>query len=155
MISYLYVVLRPSDGARKVGLSINPAVRLLGIKAEFRERCILEYTAECLPDHVDAAERHAHALLWAARIKGEWFSVKQETARAAVDAAIAAAAAGEPLQRPPPSHGRTERFEMRADKEMMAALDYLRTQENDLPTRAEMARRIVDREYERIYGPFS
>lgn len=151
MTGYLYVVLRPSDGARKVGQSVNPAVRLVGLNSEFRERCILEHTAECPLDHIDAAEKHAHALLWDARVEGEWFSVKMETARAAVDAAIATALAGEPLQKPH-KHSRTERFEMRVDKEMMDALDFLRAQEKDVPTRAEMLRRIVDRKHEQMFG---
>lgn len=145
MTGYLYVVLRPSDGARKVGQSVNPAVRLVGINTEQRMRCELEYSAQCPDDHVDAAERHAHALLWDARVEGEWFNVKAETAQAAVDAAIAAALAGEPPQRPPKRGNKTARFEMRIDHVMMEQLDYLRMREPDLPTRAEMVRRLVDR----------
>jgi hypothetical protein len=152
MTSYLYVVLRPSDGARKVGQSINPVSRLTFINWVEGGGCRLEHAVECPTDHINDAEKHAHALLWDARIKGEWFAVKQETARAAVDAAIAVAVAGEPPQRPPP-HGRTERFEMRVDKEMMDALDFLRAQETDLPTRAEMVRRMVDRKHEQVFGP--
>lgn len=154
MTGYLYVVLRPSDGARKVGQSINPAARLLGINTEQSMRCSVEYQAECSEHHIDAAEKHAHALLWDSTLGREWFAVDQDAARAAVDAAIAAARADAPMLKPPkPSNAKTSRFEMRASREMLYQLDYLRAQEPDLPPRTEMLRRIVDREHERVFGP--
>jgi hypothetical protein len=143
MTGYLYVVLRPSDGARKVGQSINPAARLIGINNEQAMRCSIEYQAECPVDSIDAAEGHAHALLWDGALGREWFAVDQEAARAAVDAAIAAALADGPMLKPPKPTVKYERLEMRVDLEWLKRLDDWRRQQDDLPTRAEALRRLT------------
>ena len=39
---------------------------------------------------------------------------------------------------------KTERFEMRVSDEFLSMLDDLRKNENDLPSRAEMLRRLVE-----------
>ena len=44
---------------------------------------------------------------------------------------------------PDMSQNKEKRFEMRADSEFIQALDQLRRDEPDLPSRAEMVRRLV------------
>lgn len=145
---YLYVIRSPS-GLRKVGSSIAPLARARQLSTintiDEAGTFTLEYQREC-PDPAVDAEKHAQALLAPARVrlKREYFQVGLEMATAAVDAAIDAASAGEPLMKPPPS-GRTERFEMRVSDKMIEQLDCLRRLESDMPTRSEMLRRLVDR----------
>lgn len=144
MTGYLYVVLRPSDGARKVGQSVNPAARLLGINTEQSMRCSVEYQAECSEHQIDAAEKHAHALLWDSTLGREWFAVDQDAARAAVDAAIAAARDDAPMLKPPrPSARKYERLEMRVDETWLKQIDDWRRKQDDLPSRAEALRRLT------------
>lgn len=141
--AFLYVIRRPTDGARKVGQSVNPASRLIGLNSEQGCRCALEHSAPCPADDVDAAEKHAHALLWDLGLGREWFDADLETARRAVDAAVAAALAGEPMRRPPKA-GKFIRLEMRVDPEWLKRLDEWRRKQEDIPTRAEAVRRMTE-----------
>lgn len=139
-MAYLYVIRAPG-GARKVGYSRDPETRRRSLSTTGYV-CTLEHFAECPDGLTRAAEKHAHALLWDGHLQSEWFAADPDAARAAVDAAIAAALAGEPMRRPPG----TGRFEFRFDEETTGKqLDYLRRLEPDVPSRAEMVRRIVDR----------
>jgi len=99
----LYVIRAPS-GARKIGQSIHAPMRLTQLKTynaikEYGD-LVIEYELPCPPNYLTAGERHAHALVWDHRIKGEWFTIDAEQARSAVDAAVAAAQAGGPFIKP-------------------------------------------------------
>lgn len=143
--AFLYVVLRPTDGARKVGYSINPAMRTGDISAKQRCACVLEYTEACTAENaIEAAERHAHALLWYAHVKGEWFAVDLDTAKQAVTTALEAAARGGPFRRPPVKRAKTETFTISATAQWVADLDNWRRLEPDLPTRTAAITRICE-----------
>lgn len=148
--AFLYVVHRPTDGARKVGYSGNPVLRLADINRQQKCHCTLEYSEACTAENaIAAAERHAHAMLWHAHVRGEWFAVDLDTARQAIAAAMEAAARGGPFRRPPVKRAKTETFTISATERWVADLDDWRRLEPDLPTRTAAITRICEAAFEK------
>lgn len=77
----------------KVGVSTNPARRVRSLSGASGYRLRLAEARDT--DDAEAVERLAHWLLRATRLHGEWFRVNVETAKAAVERAMAMVAAGE------------------------------------------------------------
>lgn len=91
--AFLYVI-GPAEGAQKVGLSRDPAVRLSDLRVSNGLDLILHHTAPVDARDVLMAEKYAHALLWTKHARGEWFHVSPSQAQRAVDLAAAGVAEG-------------------------------------------------------------
>jgi hypothetical protein len=89
-----------------------------------------------------AVERAAHELLRSARISGDWFSVTPDTAIAAVKATVIGMVGRLDLPR---QQGMERPFHMKVSDKWLEALDDIRRTEPDLPTRAQMLHRLVER----------
>ena len=125
-------VIKSDGGPVKIGISSDPDVRRQALESHGPNRLTLVHTRDV--DVPGAVERAAHRLLSDHRRKGEWFDVSVADAIAAIDAALIA--------------GGSQLLTFRADPESLAALDALRRDEEDIPTRSEMVRRVIRRAVE-------
>lgn len=142
--AFLYIVRRQSDGARKVGYSLNPETRLIAIKGEQRCACVIEFAGQCATN-APYAEKHAHALLWGHRVEKEWFAVDLETAQQAVIAALDTAANRLPFRKPPRRGAdRSITLTLKVSPEWIMKLNDWRRLERDLPSEPEAIRRICE-----------
>lgn len=72
----------------KVGRTGEPWVRLEGLRCEYKgERVLMAFMTRPL-DNVVLVEARAHQLLQAFRVDGEWFSVSEHDAEAAIRQAM-------------------------------------------------------------------
>jgi predicted GIY-YIG superfamily endonuclease len=147
--AFLYVVRRPTDGARKVGFTSDTTSRLYNINSSQGCRCALEYAeARTISVAIESAEKHAHALLWESRVEGEWFAVDLETAQQAVAAAFDAAELGGTMLKPPRGKSaKTETFTVKVSRQWLKDLDDWRRLEKDLPSRTEAIMRMCDKAF--------
>lgn len=100
-------VMGEADGPRKIGIARDVRKRLHAIRSSSLLEASVLHERE-LGDDAWRVEAHAHKLLKAQRIRGEWFDVTTEAAIAAIEAALLKVAAGEPVVR---SVGRKKEFE--------------------------------------------
>jgi len=70
--SYLYVII-DTDGARKLGFSMNPDKRVKELQTGNPKELSVEYRLPVRERRL--AEKSLHALFPAERIRGEWFSL--------------------------------------------------------------------------------
>jgi hypothetical protein len=75
---------RESDGAHKVGQSIDPIKRHLGVKHDVGCSVRVVSMLECSRGDALMVEQLAHAFLWQHRIDGEWFTADLETIENAI-----------------------------------------------------------------------
>lgn len=137
-------VMDDGQGRVKIGRSGKPDER-------HKQICFSEGKSVALVfstlHHQNAAslERQAQAHLRDKRLRGDWYAATPEEAISAVVKATQGqfASEAEPT--------RFDTFSMRADAEFLRRLDELRRREPDLPSRAEMVRRLVDA----AFGPVS
>lgn len=148
----LYVMVR-DDGAIKIGRSINPAKR----RNQLGSRMKLVYESGVIAD-IKVVERRAHEVmcLKGEQLWGEWFRGAPEAAIEAIETAQKqhAGAELELVGRYKPNKkgpiGERKVFSVRdPGGRLRKKLDILRRRESDLPSRAEMLRRLVVREKEK------
>ena len=140
-------IMEADDGTLKLGHSVAPSRRA----KELRRAVSIVHTTDVL-EHAERIERLAHRVLalHGRHIRGEWFEATLDQAVEAIEIAIRQAADCElklgwalTPSRPAIVREPTERFEMRMSASDLAALDRLRKGEDDLPSRAEMIRRLI------------
>lgn len=73
---YVYLVLAPSSGLHKIGLSTAPVRRMVGINAAAGEKCVLIHTIKT--NDAPRLEREFHDAHAAKRVSGEWFRLTAE-----------------------------------------------------------------------------
>lgn len=137
------------DGTVKVGNSIRPEARIKEVGRG--ANLVLAYKSDLLDD-AEYIERAAHGILRLAKkhVKDEWFFASVAEARSAISTAIAIAEKMQlPLQYVAPPKWETLRVDD-PDHMFRDGLDLLRKQEDDLPGRSEMVRRLVDRAAEAL-----
>lgn len=102
-VAFIYAFQAESGGPVKVGQSVDPEKRAVGLGRGTASKVVVLGARQCHFHDRLFAERYAHALLWPRRVRGEWFDVEPEQALAAIRIAVAQVEAG----RLPP--GQTER----------------------------------------------
>jgi len=71
---YVYVIGTRSDGAVKIGISVNPANRIKKIRVQYpSER--LQVVGQVWVEDMGAAEAIAHRTLAGKKVAGEWFAI--------------------------------------------------------------------------------
>ena len=138
-------VMRGDDGRLKVGHSRDPDRRskeLGGIE--------ILHTTPTL-EQAERIERLAHRLLALSgkHVRGEWFEANLEDAIAAIETAVKQAEGNE-LELGARFANDTKPLHMRANSRTMSMLDDLRKAEDDLPSRSEMIRRLVERAHKAL-----
>lgn len=139
-------VIGQDGGPKKIGIAGNVRARFNVIRsASLVDVAILHDR----PIGEDAwkVEGHAHRLLQAKRIRGEWFDVTTEEAVSAIDAAMECVANGEPVPR---SVGRkkewTEQLRLPLANGTTARIDAVLEQGEP---RLDMIREAIEREIKR------
>jgi hypothetical protein len=141
-------VMQAEDGTIKLGHSVDPDRRATQLG-----RHVEVVHATDVIEHVERIERLAHRVLalHGRHIRGEWFEATITDAILAIEIATRQAEQqelmlGGTLGNRLPQHLEPDKFfQMRVNGEFNQSLDRLRKKEDDLPTRAEMIRRLVDR----------
>lgn len=121
MTKYLYAIVGNGDLV-KVGISKNPdrrAMTLSTVATPLRAA----YTA-LIPDEFSArqVEINAHSLLWAHRVRGEWFRVRFSEAKTAIQMAMQIAANGKRLHLPPKPDARSAIANFKTTPELKARI---------------------------------
>lgn len=143
-------VMVDSEGRIKLGHSVNPTAR----SKQMPRPVTLVHETDVI-EQAERVERLAHRILalHGTHLRGEWFEASLEDALQAIEIAIRQAEQEE-LALGGRLDGRADietsaqkypLFNFRADPETLEALDKLRRDEPDIPTRSEMARRIIKR----------
>lgn len=83
----VYVMAEEGSASLKIGHAANPRLRLSNMRVGSSRIISLVYEVRC--EQADAVERKVHDLLAEQRVRGEWFSVTEEEARAAIAFVIA------------------------------------------------------------------
>src|SRR6185295_12478697 len=91
--AYLYV-MGDSDGPQKIGVTCNLQSRRQVVQVSSLNRLQEPFALQMPRKTAFAAERYAHWLLRARRVRGEWYRVTPKEAIAAVRRAHRAALAG-------------------------------------------------------------
>lgn len=118
--NFVYVLWRDSDGAHKIGQSINPWQRMRDQQRELGcQMKIVALLERPLGDALNV-EQSAHFALWRYRLDGEWFSAKLK----AIFAAVEFAASQEDIRQ----------FQLRR----LAAVDAIEAEWGRRPTRDEI-----------------
>ena len=136
-------VMAGDDGTVKVGRSERPDQRVKEVAFMAGRVVSLVYSTLGHDDAV-VLERTAQAHLAHKRLRGDWFRASAEEAILAVTAAVEGRAAPE---RPEQTF---TKFDMRADDEFLRKVDELRRGEPDIPSRAQMVRRVVGAMFEQM-----
>jgi|SRR3990172_2221340 len=146
MIASVYVI-QSDAGPVKIGVSRQPTARL---------KTVMQYQpfdAKVVHSICDeeicafAIERAAHALLSAYRQRGEWFNVSPEQAIEAIAQAIEQIK--NPIIEEPEEveyterNLKTHRLQMVISPEEVEQIDRWRREQDDLPSRSEAIRRLV------------
>lgn len=162
-------VIENGQGLVKVGKAADPEQRRKSLEQglqQLGQTLRLVYCTVERPD-VGTVERLAHESLSEQRVRGEWFKVSPERAIEAINSAFVQLEEAKrcsfcwPIRRPFRSlawarsravGGRgaqaAVKFDMRADPQFLRKLDEIRQREADIPSRAEMVRRLVTKRWE-------
>jgi len=73
---YVYLASRPSDGAIKIGIALNPQQRIYKIRHKIGEDIRLD--CSILVDNMGLREKELHERYKSQRIQGEWFLLDEE-----------------------------------------------------------------------------
>ena len=149
----IYIMV-DNEGRIKLGHSVNPAAR----SKQMPRPVTLVHETDVI-EQAERVERLAHRILalHGTHLRGEWFEASIDDALQAIEIAIRQAEQEE-LALGGRLDGRADietsaqkypLFNFRADPETLEALDKLRRDEPDIPTRSEMARRIIKRACDR------
>lgn len=82
----IYAMVR-RDGAVKVGMSKDPQARSTAVASYIKQPVIVAFFSEVRRD-ADIVEKTAHKLLAEKQLRGEWFTVTVDEAKAAIERAI-------------------------------------------------------------------
>lgn len=85
--NFVYVLWRASDGAHKIGQSVDPWQRMRTQQAEFGCRMKIVAMLERPLGDAFNVEQAAHFTLWRHRLDGEWFSAKPKAIFDAIEQA--------------------------------------------------------------------
>lgn len=149
----IYIMV-DNEGRIKLGHSVNPTAR----SKQMPRPVTLVHETDVI-EQAERVERLAHRILalHGTHLRGEWFEASIDDALHAIEIAVKQAECEE-LALGGRLDGRADietsaqkypLFNFRADPETLEALDRLRRDEPDIPTRSEMARRIIKRACDR------
>lgn len=136
-MSYVYVARGKEPGLVKIGMSATPEMRMSAIG----RGVTLVHTVLCGAYAADV-EKASHAALISHRMEGEWFKLAEDVAIAMVERVASEVIAGRPVQ---PEPCLDTQIAVRMGKPTFDILDDVRREERDVPTRAEMIRRLIQR----------
>ena len=145
----IYIMV-DNEGRIKLGHSVNPMAR----SKQMPRPVTLVHETDVI-EQAERVERLAHRILalHGTHLRGEWFEASLEDALQAIEIAIRQAeqeelALGGWMNGKADIKTSTPEYHIlnfRADPETLESLDKLRRDEPDIPTRSEMARRIIKR----------
>lgn len=140
-------VIQSSANCSKIGISKRPLTRLSHLRIEFKEdKLNIAFAGEVerrsIALHI---EHRAHDILWNQRMRGDWFNVS------ASDATTAVMRAAEelgytilPTEQKEQCAAAGDASSIRMSDELVAQIDAWRREQEDIPTRSEAIRRLVD-----------
>ncbi len=98
-VSYVYVI-GPLDGPQKIGIAQKPAARCASLQIGNHRTLAVSSQTKVPAASAASIERRAHYILRDSAVRGEWFSVSPQEARAAIAQAIKDLEEGRPNPEP-------------------------------------------------------
>jgi hypothetical protein len=87
MNHFIYVI-GPEVGPLKIGRSLDPEVRLAHLQTGHEAKLMIHYTRATSADLIVVMEKIVHRELRHKRLRGEWFNISVDDARALIDHAF-------------------------------------------------------------------